>query len=371
MVIVQFVMAVTLIISALTAYKQMRFIQTHHTGYNRDEILVIPLNREARSGYASIRNELLMCPAVRDLTTSSHVPTRGTYHDPATFQGVEHSLTPAFYFVNKNFINTYGIKIQQGTDFTRESPSVLNGEYLISEHAVAEARYPSMRDALGKTIQWQNRSGEYRGIITGIISDMNLYSFHSTVYPIILIQTPIEQHNYLSIRLNAKQIDEALLVIRSVWKRRVPDYPLDYFFLDDAFNAMHHSDKRLSNFLRYFCMAAIGVACMGLFGLTVFTLKQKKKEISVRKVLGATSSSITIMLIKNFIKGILIANLIAYPLAYFLMRKWLQHYAYRTNLSIWIFILTGLSVLCIALLTVSFQTIKTVRTNPVESLRHE
>ena len=369
MVILQFALATMMIAGALTAHKQMRFIQTHDTGYHRDEILVIPLNKEARAAYTALRNELVMCPAIRNTATSSHVPTRGTMHESVSFEGLDENLTPVLYFIDKEFIDTYGIQIIHGTDFTRDMPHPSNEEFLVSEYTIVEAGYANPESALGKHVEWVWEG--HSGTIIGVVNDLNLFSFHRVAYPIILLLTPVWQHNYLSIRLDANRYGEALTAIRSVWKRLVPDYPLDYLFLDESFEALHRADKRLGDIFRYFSATAIVVACMGLFGLAVFTAEQKTKEIGIRKTLGAPAFGIYLLLAKSFVKWVVLANVIAWPVALFVMKAWLQSFVYRISLSVWIFIVSGLTALAVALLTVSYQSIKAARANPVDSLKYE
>jgi putative ABC transport system permease protein len=367
MVVFQFFLATVIIISALIADKQMSFIQTNSTGYNRDEILVIPLNKDARANYSALRNELLTYPAIRNTTTSSYVPTRGTMHDNVSFEGKEENITPVLYFIDKEFISTYGIQILYGEDFTNDIIQTTNTEVLISEETIIEAKYSGPEDALGKRIQYH----ENIGTIKGIIKDMNLYSFHRHVYPIVLFMTPIQRHDYLSIRLDANRYGEALTAIQSEWERLIPDYPFDYFFLNESFEQMHRADQRLGDIFRYFSSMAIIVACMGLFGLALFTAEQRTKEIGMRKVLGATVPNLVFLLSKHFIFLIGLANILAWPLAYFIMDNWLQNFVYRTNISIHTFIYSSLLVVIIALITVSFQTIKAAVANPINSLRYE
>jgi putative ABC transport system permease protein len=371
MVIFQFFLATIMIICALTAHKQMRFIQTHNTGFNRDEILVIPLNGDARAGYSALRSELLMYPVIRNTTTSSYVPTRGSMHESVSFEGLDQNLTPALYFIDKEFVDTYGIQILQGTGFTHAMSHPSNTEFLVSAQTITEAGYPSPEEALGKQVQWRSRSGEYSGTITGVINDMNLYSFHRPAYPMILLITPIEQHDYLSVLLDANQYGEALTAIQSVWKQLVPNYPMDYFFLDASFEALHRADRRLGDIFQVFSLTAVVVACLGLFGLAVFTAEQKTKEIGIRKVLGASAFNIYLLLSSDFIKWVTAANIVAWPIAYFFMHKWLQNFAFRTRIGWEVFLLSAIMALIISIFTISFQSIKAARANPVDSLRYE
>ncbi|MFB0565119.1 MAG: ABC transporter permease [Candidatus Aminicenantaceae bacterium] len=371
MVIFQFFLATIMIIGALTAHKQMRFIQTHNTGYHRDEILVIPLNRQARAGYTALRSELLMYPAIRNTATSSYVPTRGSMHESVSFEGKDQNLTPVLYFIDKEFIDTYGIQILHGTGFAHEIPHPSNAEFLVSTQTVAEAGYSSPEEALGKRVQWRSRDREYSGTITGVINDMNLYSFHRAAYPMILLVTPIQYHDYLSVRLDANRYGEALTAIQSVWKRLIPGYPMDYFFLDASFEELHRADRRLGDIFQYFSMIAVVVACMGLFGLAVFTAEQKTKEIGIRKVLGASAFNIYLLLSKDFLKWVTAANIVAWPIAYYGVQKWLQGFVFRTRIGWEVFLLSASMALIISIFTISFQSIKAARANPADSLRYE
>ncbi|UCE21066.1 MAG: FtsX-like permease family protein, partial [Candidatus Aminicenantes bacterium] len=371
MVISQFILATIMIIAALTAHKQMRFIQTHNTGYNRDEILVIPLNKEAKASYAALRSELLMYPSIQNTATSSYVPTRGSLHESVSFEGRDQNLTPVLYFIDKEFVDTYGIQIIHGSDFTQTISHPSNAEFLVSAQTVTEAGYPGPAEALGKQVQWMSRSGEYSGTIIGVINDMNLYSFHRAAYPMILLVTPIEKHDYMSVRLDASQYGKALTTIQSVWKRLVPNYPMDYSFLDASFEALHRADKRLNDIFQVFGLTAVVVACLGLFGLAVFAAEQKTKEIGIRKVLGASAFNIYFMLSKDFLKWVIVANIVAWPLAYYGMHKWLQSFVFRTRIGWEIFLLSATVALIISTFTISFQSIKAARANPVDSLRYE
>jgi putative ABC transport system permease protein len=244
-------------------------------------------------------------------------------------------------------------------------------EFLVSSHTLAEAEYSGPEEALGKMLRYRWKDDEIEGSIIGIVNDMNLYSFHRMVYPIVFWMTPVEQHNYLSIRLDADRYSEALTAVRSTWKRLVPDFPLDYSFLDESFEALHRADIRLNDIFRIFSATAVAVACMGLFGLAVFTAEQKTKEIGIRKVLGAPFSSIYMLLSKTFVKCVILANFIAWPAAYFIMRRWLANFVYRTDLNITIFIASGFVAMAVAILTVSWQAIRAARTRTVDSLRYE
>ncbi len=367
LVIFQFVLSIIMIICTLTAQKQIRFITSRSTGYHRDEILVIPLNKDVRAGYMAVRNELLKSPTIHNTTTSSYVPTRGSFHNGVTFEGRDEVLTQVLYFIDKEFVDTYGIQILEGQDIISETIDPSHSEFLISELTVTEAGYDSPLDALGKQVRYRN----VQGVINGVVSNINLYSFHKEPWAMVFFVTPIEYHNYLSIRLDANRYGEAMAHIQNVWKRLIPDYPLVYFFLDASFEKMHRADARLGVIFRYFGLMAVIVACMGLFGLASFSAEQKTKEIGIRKVLGAPIISVYLLLAKSFMKWVLLANIIAWPLAYLVMKQWLDNFVYRTRLDLWIFMASGLASFTVALLTVSWQSIKAAVTRPTESLKYE
>ncbi len=224
---------------------------------------------------------------------------------------------------------------------------------------------------IGKQVQWRSRDGEYSGTITGVINDMNLYSFHRATYPMISLVTPIEQHDYLSVRLDANRYGEALMAIQSVWKRLIPDYPMDYFFLDASFEALHRADRRLGEIFQIFSLTAVVVACLGLFGLAAYTAEQKTKEIGIRKVLGASVFKIYLLLSRDFFKWVTAANIVAWPVAYYGMQKWLQSFAFRTRIGWEVSLLSAIMALTISIFTISFLSIKAARANPVDSLRYE
>jgi len=371
LVVFQFFLGTLMIIGALTAHQQLRFIQNHHTGYDRDEILAIPLNRVARAAYPALRDELLACPAIRNTTTSAYVPTRGVMHEAASFEGREERITPVIYSVGEHFLDTFGIRVLHGTGFTRPSPDLENMELLVSEYTLTEAGYTGAAEALGKRVEWWDGTGNFGGAIVGIVNDLNLFSFHRPAYPIVLQPAPVSQHDYLSVRFVAGRAGEALAAIETTWKRQIPEYPLDYFFLDESFAALHRADQRLGAIFHYFSVIAVAVACMGLFGLAVFAAEQRTKEMGIRKTLGATLGGICGLLLKSFTRRIVLASLLAWPVAWLLLREWLAGFAYRVALNAWTFVAASLVSIAVALLTVSWQSVKAARTRPIDSLRYE
>lgn len=367
LVLFQFALSIGIIASSLLVRKQMNLINSGDLGYDRDRILVIPLNKDLRERYEPFRNELLKNPRIENTSTSGHVPTRGSMHLNIQFDDADQPLSQVIYAVDKEFLDTYGLTILSGENIRNPVAEGVPMEILVSELTTKEAGFDSPDDAVGKSFTLNEDSGQ----IKGVVKDINIYSLHRPPYSISYAITSIRNHNYLSIRTDPENISETLGYIGTVWKTMIPDYPLDYFFLDSSFEEMHQLDKKMGEVFSIFSVLAICVACLGLFGLAAFTAEQRTKEIGVRKVLGASTTSIYRLLLGDFLKWVLLANFFAWPAAYFGMDKWLQNFAFRTNIGLEIFLVSAAVALAVALLTVSLQSLRAANSNPVDSLRYE
>lgn len=385
LVIFQFTLSIGIIFSTLVVHKQVKYIQSRSLGYDKDQIMVIPLNKDLRQNYEGFRNELLKYPGIENTATSSWVPTRGSGHLSFRFEGYEENLSQVIYGIDKDFVNTYGLKLLAGKniqhlssyglkflagkDIQHVSSANTTSEFLVSELTTQEAGYSSPQEAVGKRVE--EYSDQFRGHIAGVVNDINIYSLHREPYSIIYAVTSIKNHNYLSVRVLPRNISDTITYIQKTWQKMIPSYPLDYFFLDASFEQMHISDKKMSEVFSVFSILAIFVACLGLFGLAAYTAEQKTKEIGVRKVLGASVPGITLLLSREFLKWVSLANILAWPVAYYAMHKWLQSFAFRVMIGWEIFLISAGVALAIAVVTVSYQSIKAALANPADSLRYE
>jgi len=367
LVIFQFALSIGIIFATLSVHKQMKYIRSRNLGYDKEQIMVIPLSKDLRQNYEGFRNELLKDPGIENTTTSSYVPTRGSGHLSFRFEGTKELLDQVIYLVDKEFVSTYGLKLLSGGNIRLPLSEEGTSEFLVSELTTREAGYSSPHEAVGKGVDFH----EYRGHIVGIVNDINIYSLHQEPHSISYMVTSIQSHNYLSIRILPQNISETIAYIQKTWNKMVPYYPLDYFFLDASFEQMHIADKKMSEIFSIFSILAIFVACMGLFGLAAYTAEQKTKEIGVRKILGASVSSIYLLLSREFLKWVALANILAWPVAYFTMNNWLQNFAFRVIIGWEIFLVSAGVALVISVLTVSYQSIKAAVANPVDSLRYE
>jgi len=373
MVVFQFAISAALIISVGVVFKQMRFLKNANLGFQRENIVMIPLDSVIRQNWLEIKNELLKNPRILATTLSKRAPS-GRLLDAPGFRAeingemVDGSFDMPHNRVEHDFFKTYGMKIVAGRDFSVDYPTDKNEAFILNETAVRHLGLESPEDAVG--LPMETRAPNLSGRVIGVVADFNYESLHNEIVP-MLTYIRLDQTNTVSLRIAAGNIQETISYIQEIWDRFHPGYPVTYTFLDDRLNALYRNEARMMEMFGYFSMLAIFIACLGLFGLASFTTEQRTKEIGVRKVLGATVSRIIILLSREFAKWVLVANIIAWPIAYFAMNTWLDNFAYRINIGWAAFLLTGILTSMIALLTVSYQSVKAALANPADSLRYE
>ncbi len=370
LVIFQFAISVILVVCTTVVYYQMQFVRNKNLGFDRDVIVVAPLNDQIRNSYRSAKHALLQHSNLLAMTATEQVPAKAGNGAGYTVEGLEPDGHTRF-FVDHDFLKTYGIGVAAGRDFDEQFPTDAAGAFLVNEAFVRMAQWKSAAEALGRSITMSHAGQDYPGKIVGVVKDFNIFSFRETVWPLVINIMPMDKLNFISFRLSRQGVTETLEHLNSVWSKFAPSYPLDYYFLDDDFARLHQADQQLGRVFQAFAFLAIGIACLGLFGLAAFTAERRTKEIGVRKVLGATVTNVVTLLSKDFVKLVLLANLIAWPLAWYAMNKWLQSFAFRVEMEWWMFALAGGLALLIALLTVSTQALKAALANPVEALRYE
>lgn len=373
MVVFQFAISAALIISVGVVFKQMRFLRNANLGFQRENIVLIPSNGVVLQNWREIKNELLKNPRILAATLSKRAPS-GRLLDAPGFRAeingemVDGSFSMPHNRVEHDFFKTYGIKIVAGRDFSIDYPTDENEAFILNETAVRRLGLKSPEDAVG--LPMETRAPNLSGRVIGVVADFNYESMHHKIVPMITY-IRLGQTNTVSLRIAAGNIQETIAYVQGIWDRFHPGYPVSYTFLDDRLNALYRNEARMMEMFGYFSMLAIFIACLGLFGLASFTTEQRTKEIGVRKVLGATVSKIIILLSREFARWVLAANIIAWPIAYFAMDKWLDNFAYRVNIGWTAFLLTAVLTSMIALLTVSYQSIKAAVANPADSLRYE
>jgi putative ABC transport system permease protein len=368
LVVVQFVISIALIGSAVTIQRQVDFIMEQNLGQLEDPIVTLPVveeNEEIKESIKIFCDDLKKETAIIGVSVSSCLPTNIRSGDYAVWEGQEEGQRILFHNLraDSNFLDVYDIPLIEGRNFSKDFPSDRAKAYIVNETAV---RMMHMEDPIGKRFGYPYREG----VIIGVVKDFHFVPMHQRIKPLAVRWEP-QKMRFISIKIDSQNLSKAIQLIEKKWKDLSPGFAFKYSFIDEEVEELYQSERRLNRAVTLFTYMALFLASLGLFGLVMFSVQKRVKEIGVRKVLGAGTLDIVALLSKDFIRLVLLANLIALPLSYILINKWLQSFAYRVGLSVWIFIFSGLTVLAIALLTVSVQTIKAATANPVDSIRYE
>ncbi|MBN1221905.1 MAG: ABC transporter permease, partial [Candidatus Aminicenantes bacterium] len=335
------------------------------------QIVVIPISDEStQDSLRPLKEELKSLSGVLSVAASSHVPGQTTYYNPFIPEGYspDQSQYMGELAVDADFIPTLGIEMASGRNFSPDLESDIDRSVIINETA---ARKFGWEDAIGKSITEFTKSGKMnKKTVIGVVKDFHIESLHKEIAP-LHISCSNDYLNSLSIRISPENIPETMALLRDKIRQFAPHQPFTYTFLDDSFDSQYRAEERLSRIFTYFSVLAIFIACLGLFGLASFTAEQRTKEIGIRRVLGASVTGILILLTREFTKWVVISNIIAWPLAYFALNKWLQGFAYRTHISVTVFVFSLAISFLIALLTVSSQALRAATTDPIKSLRYE
>ena len=373
LVVFQFAISIILIIATMVIYKQLNFIQSHKTGFNREQVLVLHNTLPLGSKAKTFREELVKISGVENATMTGYLPTNSWRNDNPVFADPtldqKKAVSMQTWDIDEQYIPTLGMELVTGRNFSKEFLTDSSG-IIINEAAV---KMYGFKDPVGKNLYFIRDINNPRNVstlhIVGIIKDFNFSSFRQQVTPLALLYS--ENAGNTAIRLSSTNMPHLITQIERLYKDLAPGQPFDYTFMDEDFNNLYQTEQRMGVIAISFSALAILIACLGLFGLAAYAAEQRTKEIGIRKVLGATVSNITAMLSKDFLKLVIVAAVIAFPLAWWVMHSWLQDFAYRTNISWWVFIMAGVVAALIAVFTVSFQTIRAALMNPVKSLRNE
>jgi len=372
LVVTQFASAIFLMIATVFVLKQLRFMQHQDPGYNRDQIVNIPLDQVTTKKYDLFKNELSGSPLVAGVTASqdilgSHLDQTGVTFRPSF--GPKQDLGTTLLVVDTNYLDLYKIKLAAGQNFSGDK-MLDTRQYIVNEALAKELMKDYPKRPLSSLIG-QRFGFDSLGTIKGIAKDFNFNSLQYKIEPMFMVAARRWGFRDVSVKINGNNTTAALAFIKSKWDSVYPDYPFEYQFLDDHFNEVYKADNQVSQIVGILAGLAIFISCLGLFGLASHSAERRVKEIGVRKVLGASVQNITLMLSANFLKLVLIANVIAWPTVWYFTYKWLQGFAFHIAVQWWIFIIAGIVSVLIAFFTVSFQSIKAAVANPVKSLRSE
>jgi len=376
LVVAQFSISIVLIICSLVVFDQLNYIKNKSWSSGEDLMIHVPVRDNIGSKFETFRANLLTHSKVVGVTVKDSLPTIMSnnttglnWTGKSSRQG---KIAMETTRVGYNYFKTMNMKIIRGRAFSREFPSDPDNAYILNEKAVEVA---GIKEPVGKMFQLYKK----KGIVIGVVKDTHFKNMKIKMYPQVfhLLSDIPEQAFFGSVFIKIhgantrKDISDILTFIKTSWQEINTVAPFEYHFLNDTIDALYKNEQRLSKIFTNFSLLAILISCLGLYGLSSFIIEKRTKEIGIRKILGANVRDLVYMLSANFATWVVSANLIAAPLAWYLMNKWLQNFAYRTSISLWIFVFSALTALLIALLTIIFQSLKAARANPVTSLRYE
>jgi putative ABC transport system permease protein len=365
LVVFQFALSITLIICTTVINSQLNYMRNKELGIDIADVISVSVDKLGED-YETLKAELRQNPNILHITASSFPLASYAFGTSAAeWEGKEKGerISMGLAMVDFDTFDTFKLKMAAGRPFQKEFATDATEAYIVNETAVLAM---GMQDPIGKRFSWNQRDGR----IIGVVKDFHNRSLHQEIKPFVFLISP-PWFRYLSIKINPAAEAEALNFLKDKWKTLRPGQDFSYFFLDSYIDGFYRSEQRMKKVIQYFTFITIFISCLGLFGLTTFSAEQRTKEIGIRKVLGASVSRIIVMLSQDFTKRILLANIIAWPVAYYFMHKWLQNFAFRIRIDIWVFFMAAALAMLIALLTVSYQSIRTALANPVDSLRYE
>ena len=364
LVVTQFAVTIILILGTTVVYRQFQYFMEKDLGYDKERLVYMPVLGDIMTNYSGFKNDLLQQPPVKGVTAASDIPiytTSATYGVDWDGKSDNDNILFHTFSVDVDYIETLGLTMQEGRSFSPNFPAD-SSNYMLNEAAL---KLTGLTSPIGSRLS----IGGNEGTIVGIVKDFNFKSLHQTIEPLVLhmLNTP----SYIMVKVAPGNTVSSLSLIEQAWERYNPNYPFEYHFLNEEYEHLYNSEQRMADIFDYFTFFTLFIACLGLVGLINHMIEKRTKEVSIRKVLGASVSGILILLSQEYVRLILIAFAIAIPVAHYFISDWLTTFAYRVNVPWWIYVVPGLLVLLVALLSVSAQTVKAARRNPVDSLRYE
>lgn len=371
LVVLQFSISIILIASVGIVSRQLRYIRDRRLGFDKEHVVVLPSSPAISGQLEAVKDRLLRRPDIVSVSAAKRVPSDRLLDDAgARVVGGDKEgpieFRIALLRVDHDYIPTFGMELAAGRNFSKDMPTDSREAFILNETAVRRIGWSSTQEAIEQEFGY----GVRRGRIIGVVKDFHFESMHQQIAPIVLL---ISSHslNQIAIRIRPDDIPGTLTFLKECWQEYRPDYPFSYYFIDERFDQLYRSEEKLHQIFGVFAFLAIFVACLGLFGLASFTSEKRTKEIGIRKVMGASVPRVVTLLVMTFLKWVLVANIVALPLTWIVMSRWLQNFAYRTGFSLWIYLQSAVLALAVALFTVSYQAVKAAMAKPVESLRYE
>lgn len=371
LIVFQFFMSMVLVSSAIIVYAQLDYLNNKNLGFDREAVVVIPVKNESgMKRFEALQNELMRIDGILSVSASSNLPGgQFNQHHISPIRFPDDDVSASEIFVDYDFLNAMDIRLAEGRTFLRGNRAD-SAAYLLNETAVRQLNLEV--PATGKEIWWKHREENtmHRGTVIGVVRDFHFQSLHEPIQPLILALTK-DRFNHILIKLETQNIADKIAAIEKTYKAFEPVYGFEFTFMEDRLNAQYASEQRTRNILAIFTGIAIIIACSGLFGMALLTFHQREKELSVRKVLGASLSNMLVLLVGNFTKLIFLAVVLATPFAWWVMNSWLQNFSYQVGIDPLTFVISGLFLIFVAWATLGYFTIRAGRLNPAETLKNE
>lgn len=371
LVVFQFAISVALMVGTVVVYQQLNFMKNQELGFQKDQVVIFNFegDEQVNKKYEAIKHQISRIPGVKSVSASSSTPSTGNSNAYSVLENNLGEMQPsniALYFVDYDYLENYKIPVIAGRGFSLKFPSDSVAALMVNEATAASLGYSNPEEIIGKKFSQWGREGQ----IIGVIKNFHFQSLKEKIAPLSMRIEP-GNFNLFSVSLSSTDIKATVGKLENVFKDLVPHRPVDYYFLDEAFDSQYRAEERFGTLVLYFSGLAIFIACLGLLGITSYTTSQRSKEVGIRKVLGASVLQMIALLSKDLIKLVVIGMLIAIPVAWYGMSKWLENFQYKMDFSFWIFTFSGALACLIALFTVGSQAIKSALANPVDSLKNE
>jgi len=369
LVVTQFALSIVLIIGTTVIYSQLNYIRNKNLGFDKEHLIYLPLNGDIKDKGEAAKLEMLRSPDILHVSNISHLPT-GSYTNNAgwNWEGKDPNVDPLVTrrYVDYDFLETFGSELSAGTFY---SPETITRDSRTEQKIIINETFAKIIGAENPVgMQIAQMSEKYT--VIGVIKDFHFEALYQEIEPLALSYSP-KIYGYMFLRISPENIPETISYIENVFTKYSPGFPFIYNFFDEVYDILYRAEVRTGSIIKYFTILAIIISCLGLFGLASYMAEQRTKEVGIRRALGASVPSIFLLFSKDFAKWILLANIIAWPAAYYAMHKWLQSFAYRISPGIGIFIFSAVTAFFVALLTICYQSVKTARANPLNSLKYE
>ena len=374
LVTLQFVVSIVLIAATILVSQQLDFLQNKKLGFDKENVVIVTLPKNLDTArLETFKASLVNNPGIRAVAASQSIPGPIIPVNQVNDGNADLSkaLSMQMLFTDADFVRAMKMKIIAGRDFSKDHPTDRTEGFILNEEAVKKSGWKSPADAIGKTFQWVLPNAVLKsGKVVGVVQDFNITPLKTAVQPLVMHILPI-RFQYVYVRFDQSKAGNVISTIEKTFNQFYANQSFEYSFLDDTLAQMYKSERKLGTIFSYFSFLAIFIACLGILGLSIYSIQQRVKEIGIRKVIGASVTSITTLLVKEFIQPVMLATLIAIPIVWYGMNKWLEDFAYRITITWWVFIIAGVLALFIAMLTICIQAIKAAMANPVRSLRTE